>query len=69
MVRFLKNKESGKFAPIEVEPSANGNIRVKDGFYKIASPEEISQCKAKGEPLFLNHFATCKFSGEFRRDK
>lgn len=62
---YLKHKTTGKKAPIEVEPNENGNILVKDGQYRIATKEEIAKAKEIGHPLYLNHFASCKFAASF----
>lgn len=66
-VRWLKHKVTGKPAPIEAEPSADGNILVKGNLYRIATPEEREKAKQIGLPLYKNHFATCKFAKSFSK--
>ena len=69
VIRFLKHKTTGKFAPIELEPGDNGNILVKGDLYRIATPEERKKAKIAGVPLFKNHFFTCKFAQSFKKKK
>jgi len=64
---WLRHKETGKPAPIEAEPSPNGNIFVQGELYRIAAAEEIEKAKRIGKPLYLNHFATCEFARGFSK--
>lgn len=69
LINWLKHKVSGKPAPIEAEPNAQGNILVKGDQYRIAKQAEIEKAKAIGHQLFLNHFAGCPEAQSFRKDK
>lgn len=66
-IAWLRHKETGKPAPIEVNPSQNGNILVKNGQYRIATPEEVEKARQINKPLFLNHFASCEFAKSFKK--
>ena len=66
---WLKHKESGKPAPIEAEPSPNGNIFISGELYRIATKKEIVKAKEIGKPLYLNHFATCEFAKSFAKNR
>lgn len=68
-IMWLKDKETLKFAPIEQKPSADGNVFIGGGLYRMATPEEIEKAKKINKPLYINHFATCAFAEQFRRDK
>ena len=68
-ILWLKHKETLKFAPIEAEPSESGNIFINGDFYRMATDEEVGKAKQIGKPLYINHFATCEFANQFRRDK
>lgn len=68
-VLWLKHKDTNKPAPIEAEPSENGNIFVHGKLYRLATAEEIIKAKEIGKPLYLNHFASCEFAREFSKKK
>lgn len=57
---FRRHETGPKSAPIETEPSADGNVAVlPDGRYRIS---------AGGDgPRYVNHFARCPFAKGFRR--
>lgn len=64
---WLKHKDTNKPAPIEAEPSENGNIYVRGGLYRMVSKEEKQLFLEKRKPLYLNHFATCEFAKNFAK--
>lgn len=66
-ITYLKHKVTNKFAPIETEPSENGNIFISGQYYRNATDEEIKKAKQIKKPLYINHFATCEFAEQFRR--
>lgn len=71
-ILWLKHKETGKRAPIQVTPPEKvGNILVKGDLYRIATAEEIDKMKSLGREreLYLNHFAECPHAQEFRKPK
>lgn len=63
MARYAKPPH--RKAPIEVEPSDDGNILVTGESYAILNPEERQRAKDRGFVLRKNHFATCKFARSF----
>lgn len=66
-VLMLKNDKSGKFAPIDPEPVAGGNITVDpaSGTYRVVPKDELALSPNKLR--HKSHFATCEFAAEFRR--
>lgn len=64
---WLRHKETNKPAPIESEPSVNGNVFISGELYRMATKEEIEKAKTIGKPLYLNHFATCEFAKSFSK--
>jgi hypothetical protein len=65
MCRYAKPPH--KLAPIEVEPSEDGNVLVTGTSYEIVPPAEREQVKARGFVLRKNHFATCQFRQQFSK--
>lgn len=65
---WLKHKDTKKPAPIEAEPSPNGNIFIQGKLYRMATADEIEKAKRIGKPLYINHFATCEFAKSFRKE-
>lgn len=58
-IEWRRNDRTGKPAPIDAEPSPNGNILlVGEGTYRVLGKER-DLFTDPGEPLHLNHFATC----------
>lgn len=55
--------EKGANAPIDAEPSADGNIVIIDGIAKH------SNFLFGDLPKYKNHFATCKHAALHRKDK
>jgi hypothetical protein len=68
-IMMLLHKKSGNAAPIEANPSENGNVLVnpEKTHYRIATNEERTKAKAIGHPLYLNHFASCEFAKSFAK--
>ena len=66
-VRQLRNKTTGKFAPIEVEPSDDGNVSVTGDIYEIVPVDERALHLLRGFKLYKNHFATCAFARSFAK--
>jgi len=64
---WLKHKETMKPAPIEAEPSENGNIFIHGKLYRMAAADEIEKAKQIGKPLYINHFANCEFAKSFSK--
>lgn len=61
-IRWMKHAKTGKPAPIESRPSANGNIRIHPHrpVYVVLNAERAADAREAGEELYLNHFATCE---------
>ncbi|MEN3328999.1 MAG: hypothetical protein V7638_3806 [Acidobacteriota bacterium] len=54
-------------APIEVDPSPDGNIALSGERYEII-PEDLRPAYiARGVPLHKSHFATCAFARTFAK--
>lgn len=56
-------------APIEVQPSEDGNILVTGTKYEIVAKDERERVKSRGYVLRKNHFATCAYARSFARPK
>ena len=52
-IYWLKHEKTGKLAPIDAAPSANGNclVNLQDSTYRLALGQSGT--------LYTNHFATC----------
>jgi hypothetical protein len=63
-MRFVV-QPSGKRLPLDLEPRADGNVRVSadQNVAEVLGPLERM---AAGEPLFVSHFATCPVADTFR---
>ena len=64
---MARHKRTGKPAPIEVEPSDDGNILVTGDEYEIVPKELRDRARNGGFVLRKNHFATCVFAKSFSR--
>lgn len=64
---WLEHVSTGKKAPIEVEPAADGAClpSLGDGQYRIASKEERAELGPKRQ-LHRNHFQACPEAQRFR---
>lgn len=57
---FRRHETSAKSAPIETEPSENGNVEIlASGRYRITKGGE--------GPRYLSHFVHCPFAKGFRQ--
>jgi len=66
-VMMCKHVTTGNAAPIEVQPSDDGNILVTGTVYEVVKKEEREKVKARGFVLRKNHFATCAFARSFSK--
>jgi hypothetical protein len=61
----------GKRIPIDVDPAPNGNIRLKiDGAalrVDVLNFVQRDEAKARGEPLYITHLASCVDGDQFRK--
>ncbi len=60
---------TGKLAPIEVQPSDDGNILITGDTYEILSVEDRQKARDRGFVLRKNHFATCEFARSFSKQE
>jgi hypothetical protein len=62
----LKHSRTGKLAPIDAEPSADGNILIsrEHGTYVIVSAKDRPEVKL---PMHKNHWATCRDAAQWRK--
>jgi len=63
MLRYVKPPY--KRAPIELDPSPDGNVLAHGTTYEILTKEKLVEAREKGWPLRKNHFATCRFAKRF----
>lgn len=66
-IMMAKHKRTRNPAPIEVQPSEDGNILVTGEEYEIVSKDERDKVKQRGFVLRKNHFATCQFARFFSK--
>lgn len=64
MVRHIRTRNK---APIEVQPSDDGNILVTGDTYEILSPQDREKARLRGFVLRKNHFATCMHARLFAK--
>jgi len=67
MCRYVKPPHNK--APIEVQPSEDGNILVTGTSYEIVPAAERERVKARGFVLRKNHFASCTHARQFAKKK
>jgi hypothetical protein len=63
---MVEHVKTGRTAPIEVQPALEGNVLVTGDLYEIVPKEERAAVQRRGFVLRLNHYARCKFAGEFK---
>jgi len=66
---MVRHHKTDKPAPIEVQPTADGNILVTGDLYEIVPKAERAGLIRRGFVLRKNHFATCPYAREFSRTK
>jgi hypothetical protein len=54
----------GKAMPLDVEPSASGNIELRSGIAHFVTPDQ----SALG-PRYISHFATCVNARQHRKSR
>lgn len=74
LVMFAKQEPNEKNPdpksnPLDVSPSANGNLRLNFGSmrYEVLTGEKLEEARANGEKLYLSHFVTCPARKQFRK--
>jgi hypothetical protein len=68
-IMMAKHVKTRNPAPIEVQPSDDGNILVTGTHYEIVPAEEREKVKRRGFVLRKNHFATCTHAKQFAKKK
>lgn len=65
----LTNDNTGKPAPIDADPVADGNIAIdlEKGSYSVLAGPRLDAAREAGELLRKNHFATCPDSGYWKK--
>ena len=66
MIMMKRYAKTGKRAPIEVEPSDDGNILVTGDDYEIIPADRRDELRRRGALLRKNHFATCPYANRFK---
>lgn len=67
-IRWYPNVNTGKRAPVNVTPDANGNVVLEDGNYRVLRKHEIGNQPLFDAPTrYTLHFATCPTPEKFRR--
>jgi len=64
-----RHVRTNKPAPIEVQPSDDGNVLVTGTKYEIVPKAERQRVKDRGFVLRKNHFATCAYAKSFAKPK
>jgi hypothetical protein len=64
---WLHNERTRKRAPIDADPSADGNVLVDRtaGTYRTLGPDGRDHARAEGVALHTNHFSTCPQSASW----
>ncbi|HKF74707.1 MAG TPA: hypothetical protein VKF59_01065 [Candidatus Dormibacteraeota bacterium] len=65
-ITFLRT-EAGKFVPVDLEPTPQGNLQVRDGTATPLSKRRAEEARERGESLYISHFVTCPNSREFQK--
>ena len=68
-VVMVRHKRTRNLAPIEVQPSDDGNILITGDEYEIVPKDEREKVRRRGFVLRKNHFATCAFAKSFAKGK
>jgi hypothetical protein len=61
--------------PVNLEPHPDGNVRIDEADMArgrkayVLSLDARAEAQAKGEPLYLSHFATCPRAAAHRRGR
>lgn len=71
-IRWAQNETTGKLAPLDAEPSEDGNChlfyrRGRAVFVVLGTAEQRATALGRGTPLFTNHFVTCPQREEWKR--
>lgn len=71
-VFFSQNSGTGKWAILDAEANpTKGNIQrhttPTGPMHRVLSAAEAERRRAEGEPLFIDHHATCPYADEFAK--
>jgi hypothetical protein len=61
----VRHYKTDRPAPIEIQPSADGNILVTGDLYEVVPKAEREGLIRRGFILRKNHFATCPYARSF----
>ena len=64
---MARHQRTRKLAPIEVDPSEDGNIVVVGDEYYIVTKEMREMAIKRNLPLRVNHFARCAYARTFAK--
>jgi hypothetical protein len=56
--------------PLEAKPNPeHGNLRLdqRTRTYDVLTGDALAEARAKAEPLYISHYATCEFRSGFRK--
>jgi hypothetical protein len=55
--------------PLNAEPHPDGNLRLDRATlrYDVLTGDELREARARGEELYLSHFADCPYRRQFRK--
>lgn len=62
---LVEHVKTGRKAPIETQPTLDGNILVTGDLYEVVPKDERAKVQRRGFVLRKNHYATCQFAGDF----
>ena len=58
-VLWREHHRTRKPAPIDPQPTPDGNIRLAGNEYAVLHEPDLEEARRDGERLHLNHWATC----------
>lgn len=71
-VVFVKSGKSGKTMILDAEPVDRGNVQIvptpEGPVAWVQTKELLEKARAEGEPLYLDHHATCPQADAWRKD-
>jgi hypothetical protein len=66
---WVEHHKTHRLAPIDSQPSADGNILVTGDLYELVPRDEREKVLRRGFVLRKNHFATCPDAQDFKPRK
>lgn len=62
-IEWATSETTGKWIPIDAEPTVDGNLVVVKGVARVFTPEDKRLCRDRR----TSHFATCPDANDHRR--